>query len=161
METSTATQAELAMAMTGTHSPTPDHTYSTIVSYPMPNAANIYSVVTTTSPVPSTLVPICDAITDRQREAHGQGPHPTLLAQPTALLHSTMSEQTRISTPIVSPNAPFKVHLDRTDLDFLKRLGDCQVRKKENSIGRRTRKSLCHGRRGIGTIPSRRQRNSP
>ena len=62
-----------------------------------------------------------DAITDRLRYALGQRLHPTLIAQQTALVQSTMSVQGSISTRMVSPTLPFNEHLDPADMEFLKK----------------------------------------
>ena len=105
MEVSVPTPEDLGMAVASTPTPTPDHTYSTIVSaptpipilttanFPMPTPAPIYSTLITTSPLPATLLPICDAITDTLRYALWQRPNPTLLTQQTTLVQSAMSEQ--------------------------------------------------------------------
>ena len=51
--------------------PNPDHSYSAMLSSSMPTAARIYSIVATTSPLPSNLVEICDAITETLLYAFG------------------------------------------------------------------------------------------
>ena len=138
-EVSVPTPEESATAVVTTPTPTTDHTYSTTVSIPTPvpipptvsssapTPIPIYSTLTTTSPVPATIVPICDAITHIMRYALGQGPHPAMRNQQAALVQSTTSVQSPISSPMVSPPPPFKVHLDPADMEFLsKKAEDCR-----------------------------------
>ena len=103
---------------------------SSSISTPMP----IYSTLTTTSSIPSTLVPICEAITDTLRYALRQGPHPAMLIQQSALVQSTMSVQSPISIPMESPPSPFNVTLDLEDMEFLKeKLVECKG-KQDNAL---------------------------
>ena len=89
-EVSVPTPEESETAVVTTPTPTSDHTYSITVSIPTPapipptvsslatNQIPIYSTLTTTSPVPATIVPICDPITHIMGYAFGQGPHPAM-----------------------------------------------------------------------------------
>ena len=101
----------------------------------MPTPAPIYSTLTTTSPIPSTLVPIWDAITDTLRYALGQGPHPTLLTH-RPLVQSTMSAEGPIPSSMVSPTPSFNAHLDLADVDFLKKKAEeCKEKQKHPLLG--------------------------
>ena len=131
MEVSVPTPEELATEVASTPTPTPDHTYSTMACPSMPNLATIYSTTTTTSPVPSNLVPICDAMTDILRYALHQGPHTALLMQQPSLVQLMISVQGSISTPMVSTTPSFDVHLELADEEFLKRkTGECKEKQK-------------------------------
>ena len=89
----------------------------------------IYSTLTTASPIPSTIVPICEAITNIFRDALGQGPHPTMVTQKSALVQSTTSVQSPISIPKVSHSPPFNANLDPTDREFpRKKVEECKIR---------------------------------
>ena len=113
-EVSIPTPEVLATAVVTTPTPISDHTYSTTVSIPTPapipptvsssapTPIPIYSTITTTYPVPTTIVPHCAAITHIMRFALGQGPHPAMMNQEAALVQSTTSLQTPISSPMVS-----------------------------------------------------------
>ena len=79
MELSLSTLEELGTAVASTPTPITDHIYSATVSVPTPipflttvsssmaTPGPIYSMDTTIAPVPSTLMPICDAISERLR----------------------------------------------------------------------------------------------
>ena len=106
--------------------PTPDHTYSTMVSSSQSTPAPIYSTATTTS-VPSNNVPISDAMTDTRIFAMGMGHHPALLQRSPA--QTTTSVQCPISSPFETPSPTFNAHLDVADMDFRqKKLGECKGR---------------------------------
>ena len=79
MERSVPTQGKLALATANTPMPTPDYTYSTILSSSQPAPLPIYSIATTSAP--SNLVPISDAMTDTLRFALRMGHHPASLQQ--------------------------------------------------------------------------------
>ena len=90
----------------------------------------------TTFPIPSTLVPICDAITDTLRYALGQGPHQALLTKQTTLVQSMMSAQVQISSSMVNPSPPFNVHHDSADVVFLKKKAEeCKEKQKNPLLG--------------------------
>ena len=140
-EVSVPTPEELATGVVTTPTPTSAHTYSTTVSLPtptpipptvsssVPNPMPIYSTLTTTSPIPSKIVPICDAMTNIFRYALGQGPHPAMFTQQSALVQSATSVQSPISSPMVSPPPAFNVHLDPADIEFLrKKVEECKGR---------------------------------
>ena len=134
METSVPTQDELSMAVAGSPTPTPDHTYPTVVRSSTPTPAPIYSITSTTSSVPSTLVHISDVMTAILRYALNQGPHPATLTQQAALLQTTMSVQVPISSPVLSPTPSFNTHLNLADVELLKRkLEECKG-KRENAL---------------------------
>ena len=103
MEISMPMKEQMGKAAASPPTATPDNTYLAIVSVPtpitilttaisvQPSPAPIYSIVVTNSPIPTSLLPICDAITDTLRYALGQGAHPTLLTQETTVVQSKMS----------------------------------------------------------------------
>ena len=148
MEVWVSTQEELAMAVASTPTPTLEHTYSAIVSiptpipilttvsFPIPTPAPIYSTSTTTSAIPLTLLPISDEISDTFPYALGQGPHPKLLPQQSALEQSSTSVESPISSPMASPPAPFNAHLDPVDMQLMKeKLEECKGQQ-ENALYR-------------------------
>lgn len=102
----------------------------------------IYSTMTTTSSIPSTLLPICDAITYTLRYALGQGQHPTLFTQQTTLAQSRMSAQSHITCTMVSLPPPFNVQLDRADVDFLKKKTEVCIEKQKNLLLSESKKIL-------------------
>ena len=140
-EVSIPTPEVLATAVFTTPTPTFDHTYSTTVTIPtpapiaptvsssVPTQIPIYSTLSTTSPIPSTILPICDAITNIIRCTLGQGPHPAMITQQEALVQSRKRVQSPISSPIVSPPPNFNVHLDLADMEFLRlKVEECKGR---------------------------------
>ena len=147
MEINLPTQKELGMRVGWPDAPSPDNTYSTTVTAPtpipiqptasssMPTPVSIYSTLTITSPIPSTLMPFCDAIPDMLRYALWQGPHPTLLTQQLAFVQSTMSVQGPITSSMVSPATLYIVHLDPVDFEFFRKAEECQGRQKNVLLG--------------------------
>ena len=118
---------------TTVRSPTPGpiSIFSTVVSPPPPTPIPIYSNVTSTCHVPRVLVPICNAISEILCYAFGQGPNLSLSGPPAALRQSTMSGQATLSSPMTSPTPPFNIHLDPSDMNFLKKkLSNSQERQK-------------------------------
>ena len=133
---SVPTQEEFAIAVGSPTTPSSDNTFSRTVSVNMPDPIfstvsssvptpmPIYSTLKTTSPIDSTIVPICDAKTNIFRFALVQSPHPAMLAQQSALVKSTTSVQSPISRPMLSPPPPFNVHLDPADMELLRKKVD-------------------------------------
>ena len=119
METSTATQEELAMAVPSTHSPCLSPIYSTTVIQfptPIPAIANCKAIF------PNTTL-ISNAI--------WQCPHLSLTERQEDLEQSTQSARTPISCPIVAPIQPFNIQWDPADMVVLrKKSGDAQEMQK-------------------------------
>ena len=100
------------------------------VSSSVPTLMPIYSTLTTSSPIPSTIMPICDAITNLFRISPRQGPHSEMFPRQSALVQSKTSVQSGISSQMLSPSPPFNVHLEPADMEFLrKKLEQSQCRK--------------------------------
>ena len=137
---------ELAMSVAITPTPTPDHTYSinvraltpisnlTTVSSLLSIPATIYSTVLTSFPILSPLLPLCDAIIDTRRYAHGQDTHPTLLTRQATLVQATMRAQFPISSSMVRAPLRINVHLDSADLHFLKKKAEECKDKQKNPL---------------------------
>ena len=64
VEASLPTSEESAKAVLSSTMLTPIPIDTAVVSSPKPSPTPIYSIVTSTSQVPSILVPICDAMTE-------------------------------------------------------------------------------------------------
>ena len=113
------------MATASTTMPTPDHTYSTTVTYSKPAPVRIYSTIATTS-VPPKPVPNSDAMRDLLRYALDMDAGPVSCPQH-ATVQTTISVKSPISSSVVTPSPTFDVHLDVADLEFLqKKLGECK-----------------------------------
>ena len=120
--------------------PTPESDMATAVSSPTPTPITIYSVVVNSPPIPSiptptpTTITNCNAIFPNPAillNAKSQGPHPSSTAQARALVQSTLSELSTISSRMLSHIPPFKVHLDPADINFLKKESEeCKARQK-------------------------------
>ena len=130
---------EFSSAVVNSHAPTLISILSTVLSAPKSTPIPIYSMVMSVaqvpqSPTPNPRITNCNAIFPIPAiigYAFGQGPHPSLNAQPEALVQPTMSAQAPISSIILALPHPFNVELDPADMDFLKMKSDqCKGRQK-------------------------------
>ena len=118
-----------------------------VVSYPTHTHISIYYIVVSSSRLSGSLTPTlttisnCNAIFPNAAVllfAIGQGPHLSSSAPQIPLVHSTLSAQAPISSPIVAPTHPLKISLDLLHVDFLqKKLKDTQDRKKKILLHKR------------------------